>query len=191
MKRKIVSLLVFLTLVFTIFAIVPNVSAYDFPSTNEWNKNGTNPIRPGVIGPHVNLVEAGVGYVILEFNMPESYVACFEYRTNGDTSQASGDNYNPDIDDGLYPFYCVSGPDTRTETIYANDYVEIRSVFGGERDWDFDWTRFDVEQPSVVGGQFIPVDKTAILTPYIATMILAIIGLLIAIVYYKKDNKNQ
>ncbi len=185
--KKNVSTVVFLTLVTMILIILPTISAYDFPSTNEDNKNGTNPIRPGVIGPHVNLVEAGVGYVILEFNMPEPYTACFEYRTDGDTSQASGSNYNPGITDGLYPFYCVTGPDTRAETIYANEYVEVRSVFGGERDWDFNWTRFDVEPASTaVGGEFISVDKTAILTPYIVVPMVAILLVGALYVYYKR-----
>jgi len=37
-----------------------------------------------------------------------------------------------------------------------------------------------------VGGIFVPVDKTAILTPYIATMFLAIIGLIALAFYYKR-----
>ena len=144
MRKKYVSILISMALLMTTLAIVPGVSAYDFPSTNEDNKNGTNTARPGVIGPHVNLVEAGPGYVTLEFNMPESYLACFEYRTDGDASQITdpNGNFNPEIDE-LYPYYCLNGPETRTETIDCIGYVEIRSVFGGERDWDFDWTRFD------------------------------------------------
>jgi len=185
MKKKYVSILIFWTLVLMIIAVIPNVSAYDFPSTNEDNKNGTNPLRPGTIGPHVNLVEAGVGYVTLEFNMPEAYWACFEYRTDGDTSQSTGDNFNTEITDGLYPYYCLND-ETRTETINANEYVEVRLVFGGERDWDFDWTRFDVETATTVGGEFITVDKTAVMSPYIAFIILAIIGSLAVVIYYKK-----
>jgi hypothetical protein len=85
------------------------------------------------------------------------FVTCFEYRTDGDTSQIlaenGGVNYNPPATDGLYPFYCLAHPpgvyawaygDTLTETVHAMHYVEIRMVFGGETDERFDWTRFDV-----------------------------------------------
>ncbi len=72
------------------------------------------------------------------------FASCFEYRSDGDTSQKVGDtNYNPGITDGLYRFTCVNNS-TETETAHANDYVEIRMVFGAERDERFDWTRVDV-----------------------------------------------
>lgn len=38
-----------------------------------------------------------------------------------------------------------SGNLTLTETFLADAYVEIRLALGGERDWDFDWTRFPVQ----------------------------------------------
>jgi hypothetical protein len=43
--------------------------AYDYPSTNEWNRDGENPIRSG-IGPHVNLISADFDKITLEFVMP-------------------------------------------------------------------------------------------------------------------------
>ncbi len=48
--------------------------------------------------------------------------------------------------DGLYPFVCVNNT-TKTTTIPANDYIEVRMVFGAEADERFDWTEFDVPQP--------------------------------------------
>jgi hypothetical protein len=125
--------------------------AYDYPSTNEWNRDGENPIRSG-IGPHVNLISADFDKITLEFVMPYSYWACFEYRSDGDTSQAIDDNhYNPNLDDNLYKYVCLNN-ETIEKTIEANKYVEVRLAFGGERDWDFDWTSFYVS-PGIISPE--------------------------------------
>lgn len=117
------------------FGMVGIANAYTPPSTNDINRtNGW---------AHVDLVSAGVGEVTLNFISARAFYSCFEYRTDGDTSQASGDNYNTDITDGLYPYYCQNN-NSRTQTIHANGYVEVRMVFGAEDDERFDWTRFDV-----------------------------------------------
>ena len=93
---------------------------------------------------HVNQVFKGVGTTDLEFISERGFASCFEYRTDGDTSQKiAPDNYNTDITDGLYPFFCQND-NSRTKTIYAAGYVEVRMVFGAETDERFDWTRFDV-----------------------------------------------
>ncbi len=42
---------------------------------------------------------------------------------------------------------------TETLTLSALEYVEIRMVFGGERDERFDWTRVDVAVPGAHGLQ--------------------------------------
>lgn len=132
--------------IFSVFAlalvVVPSF-AYTFPSTNELNKNGQNPIRSG-IGPHVNVVSTGVGEVTLEFVMPQTYLGCFEYRSDGEPSQYGNIYPHPVIiGDFYYHYKCINNT-TFTKTFYADEYVEVRSAFGGERDWDFDWTRFNV-----------------------------------------------
>lgn len=110
------------------------------PSTNDINRtNGW---------AHVNQLSASVGETELEFVSTRNFLSCFEYRTDGDTSQVIGVNYNPAVTDGLYPFFCQNN-NSRTETISADEYVEVRMVFGAEGDERFDWTRFDVEQPVV------------------------------------------
>lgn len=110
-------------------------NGYTYPSTNDANRAAG--------GPHVNVVDTDIGEVTLEFVNPKSYVVCFEYRTDGDTSQAiDSTNYNPAVDD-LYPFFCMTN-DTRQMTFTPDEYVEVRSTFGAERDWDFDWTAFAV-----------------------------------------------
>ena len=122
----------------TIFAVVGLAEVNDVtPSTNDYNKDNGY--------AYVTRDEVGPGYGIFTFTTPNSWASCFEYRSDGDTSQTIGTNYNTDISDGLYPFTCVYG-DTATATVTrnANSYVEIRMVFGAERDERFDWTRFDV-----------------------------------------------
>ncbi|MGM0367975.1 MAG: DUF4214 domain-containing protein [Actinomycetota bacterium] len=127
---------------------------YEFPSTNEENKNGENSARPGVIGPHVNLVNAGIGEVTLEFVNPEPYLAGFEYRSDGNTNQAVGSNhFNPCLNDNLYPYIVLGGNETTEMTIAAKEYVEVRLTFGGERDWDFDWTAFYSEKAVITAIQ--------------------------------------
>lgn len=109
------------------------------PSTNDINRaNGW---------AHVDQVSVGVGTTDLQFISTRAFFSCFEYRTDGDTSQVlsenGGDNYNPAVTDGLYPYTCVNN-ESETLTILANEYVEVRMVFGAEEDERFDWTRFEV-----------------------------------------------
>jgi hypothetical protein len=114
---------------------LPALATGHAPSTNDANReNGW---------AHVN-VNVGIGEATVQFVSTRSFASCFEYRTDGDTTQKiAEDNYNSEVDDGLYPFVCVNNS-TELETLYANQYVEVRMVFGAERDERFDWTRFDV-----------------------------------------------
>jgi hypothetical protein len=83
----------------------------------------------------------------LKFISTRAFSSCFEYRTDGNTSQIisehGGINYNTSVTDGLYPYFCVNNSE-ETHTITASQYVEVRMVFGAERDERFDWTRFEV-----------------------------------------------
>ncbi len=89
-------------------------------------------------------VTPGVGTATLELHSTRSFLSCFEYRTDGDTSQRTSDNnYNVDITDGLYPFHCLKNS-VQTLTVTATAYVEVRMVFGSEGDERFDWTRFEM-----------------------------------------------
>jgi hypothetical protein len=119
--------------------------AYDpsaVPSTNDQNRtNGW---------AHVNEVDEGVGFTTLQFVSTRGFASCFEYRSDGDTTERLVDaaglaraNFNPAIDDGLYPFVCVNNS-TAFRTLFASEYVEVRMVFGAESDERFDWTMFDV-----------------------------------------------
>jgi hypothetical protein len=138
--RRIAALIITL-LAFAVLAVPALAVQNDItPSTNDINRtNGW---------AHVNQLSMDIGETDLEFVSTKSWLSCFEYRTDGDTSQAISDtNFNTAVTDGLYPYFCLSNT-TRTETIEAMHYVEVRMVFGGEGDERFDWTRFDVINPS-------------------------------------------
>lgn len=117
------------------------------PSTNEENK---------VKGwAHVDVsYDVNIGEVKLTFVQPRNFYACFEYRTDGNTSQMiDTENYNTDITDGLYPYVCLPTIGTETITLSADEYVEVRMVFGGETDERFDWTKFDVLGTKIPEGE--------------------------------------
>lgn len=106
-----------------------------FPSTNQDNlANGW---------AHVLFQDVEVGQVTLEFNQPRSFFACFEIRRDDEDPTETEDNFNPDVDDGLWEYRCLNGS-SLTETIAANQHVDIRMAFGAEADERFDWTRFYV-----------------------------------------------
>lgn len=126
------------------------VFAYSFPSTNDLNKNRQVPGRLGQDAPYVNQNNIGVGEVTLEFVNDSNSLAFFEYRIDGE-ALTSGTSHPVVSGDYIYPGVCVDGRDNPecspgpvTRTLNADEYVEIRLALGGERDWDFDWTRFDV-----------------------------------------------
>jgi hypothetical protein len=118
------------------------VEPYMFPSTNDINK------AEG--WPHVNLVSTGPGTVTLEFVNETNSLAFFEYRIDGLT--VGTDAHPVVVGDVIHPGICVDGrtppactpPRRVVETFSANEKVEVRLALGGERDWDFDWTPFEV-----------------------------------------------
>lgn len=104
------------------------------PSSNEANE--ANGWAHYVADP----TEEGVN---LDFVSTRSFASCFEYRSDGDVSQKISDtNDNPDIEDGLYPSVCVNN-ETESITVEADEYVEVRMVFGAESDERFDWERIN------------------------------------------------
>lgn len=110
------------------------------PSTNDNNRT---------LGwAHVDQLSMGIGTTDLAFISTRTFQSCFEYRSDGDTSQKISDtNYNSLITDGLYPFECMNNS-TLTKTITAKSYVEVRMVFGAESDERFGWTKFYVLGPA-------------------------------------------
>jgi hypothetical protein len=133
--KKITTILMIAALLFVFVGVAAAEVNSVTPSTNDINKtNGW---------AHVNEISSDVGEVTLELVSTRNFASCFEYRADGDTAQVIGVNFNTNIIDGLYPYFCKNNSNS-THTFYANEYVEIRMVFGAETDERFDWTRFDV-----------------------------------------------
>ena len=145
MTRKHIFLTIVITIIFgTMTAGFAN--AYDPPSTNDENRvNGW---------AHVNQIRVGIGEVELEFVQPRAFYSCFEYRTDGDTSQVIDEEHCleffgvPDTEDlQQYVDECLNVPSSLNIIISANEYVEVRMICGAEEDERFDWTRFEVLLP--------------------------------------------
>ena len=119
--------------------------AYDFPNTNDYN------IAEGL--PHVVKMSDAPGEVTLKFVNDTNSLAFFEYRIDGQI-RTSGNAHPVVTGDYIYPGVCVDNRatpaagcvagDSETRTFDATEKVEVRLALGGERDWDFDWTEFDV-----------------------------------------------
>jgi hypothetical protein len=135
MKKTILGLLS-LALLFGLGGITNAAVSAITPSTNDINKTKG--------WAHVNQLSQNIGETRLQFVSTRPFSSCFEYRTDGDTSQKKVEN-NPNtaITDGLYPWICVDNT-TTTKVIKANEYVEVRMVFGTRKEERFGWTRFDV-----------------------------------------------
>ena len=148
MKKFLIGFMVFVLVLFIVPAV--GYAWVTFPSTNELNKTQQVPGRIGQAAPYVNLVDVGVGYVTLDFvNKHTNSLAYFEVRIDGEVKTSGTTHPNPFVTDFIYPGVSVdtrgtSLPLTVTRTFNANEYIEVRLALGGERDWDFDWTRFDV-----------------------------------------------
>ncbi|KAB1187556.1 hypothetical protein GJR98_05725 [Haloferax sp. MBLA0077] len=128
-----------------------------WPSTNTLNKNKQAPGRVGQNAPYVEVDDVGPGAVTLNFVNQAPGLAYFEYRADGE-ELGSGNHPVVNADgehdvggspprDSIYSGVGVPSGNTETKTLEAKYYVEVRLALGGERDWDFDWVRFDVGQP--------------------------------------------
>jgi len=69
------------------------------PSTNDKNRTEG--------WAHFDVSDTRVGEVDIEFVSTRNLFSCFEYRRDGE-GPVSPDNFNPDIEDGLWPFVCVN-----------------------------------------------------------------------------------
>lgn len=90
---------------------------------------------------YVELIDSGPGYVELRF-VATSWPSWFEYRID-DVSPSSGTAHPTIAGEFIHPNVAVSAGNSTTR-IFSGSFVDIRSAFGPERDWDFDWTRFNI-----------------------------------------------
>ncbi|MCC7081710.1 MAG: PEP-CTERM sorting domain-containing protein [Burkholderiales bacterium] len=119
------------------FGWVPN-------STNALNYAKQVPGRVGQNAPYVLFNSATVGSVLLDFVNLAPGLAFFEIRIDG---VATGTSNHPVVTgDKIHTGgNGVSSGSSELAVAYAaSNYVDVRLALGGERDWDFDWVRFQV-----------------------------------------------
>lgn len=128
-----------------------NPFGWDPNSSNALNYDKQVPGRIGQDAPYVLFNSHTTGSVTLDFFNFAPGLAFFETRIDG-------------IATGATPHPVVTGDTIHTggtsvpaaldfvlgKTFNANSYVDIRLALGGERDWDFDWVRFEVAPSSSV-----------------------------------------
>lgn len=95
---------------------------------------------------HVLYGDAAVGTVTLDFISTRSFFSCFEYRIDDEANTVAGANPNPAVLDGRWTQVCRNN-NSGTIEITATTHVDVRMVYGAERDERFDWTRFYVLTP--------------------------------------------
>ena len=123
-------------------ALVGTVAiAYTYPSTNAANRAADH--------PYVKKVTTGPGMVKLKFVNNTNSLAFFEYRIDG--KKVSGTPHPVVSSSVIFPGVCVDGradPICEAGPVFqkftAKKTVEVRLALGGERDWDFNWTKFRV-----------------------------------------------
>ena len=147
------------TVVFAVFGLFAFPQAQAVPLTGTevgntfgWTPNSTNllnsesnaPGREGELAPHVLFDSNAIGEVTLNFINLSPALAFFEIRTDG---VATGTTAHPVvIGDLIHVGNTVAAGTTETGLMFsALNFVDVRLALGGERDWDFDWVRFEVQ----------------------------------------------
>lgn len=124
----------------------PNTFGWTPNSTNALNYAQQTPGRIGQVAPFVIFHDMNPGELTLSFSNGASGVAFFETRINGvqtgstphavvigDTQHTGGTLVTSGTLNFLKTFFVAEG-----------GLVEIRLALGAERDWDFDWTGWEV-----------------------------------------------
>lgn len=129
-------------------------------NTFGWTPASTNALNyaketPGYVGldtPYVLFNTSSVGSITLDFVGPYVGLSFFELRIDDIPSGAT--SHPVVVGDTIHAGVSVSAGGSRTETLAATNYIDVRLALGGERDFDFDWTRFyvaaDVPEPATL-----------------------------------------
>lgn len=128
---------------------VGNSFGWEPNSTNELNFNKLVPGRIGQTVPYVLFSSNSTGSVTLDFFNHGPGLAFFETRIDG---VATGSTPHPVVlGDTIHTggTAVATGTELLGKEFFATSYVDIRLALGGERDWDFDWVRFEVAQNAV------------------------------------------
>jgi hypothetical protein len=119
-------------------------------STNALNFASQAPGHIGQASPYVLFNTNAIGSVTLDFFNLAPGLAFFETRID---DIATGANAHPVVvGDTIHTggTAVLTGTSVLGKTFLANNYVDIRLALGGERDWDFDWVRFEVQSANAV-----------------------------------------
>lgn len=128
---------------------VGNTFGWSPNSTNALNYNLLVPGRVGQTAPYVLFNSNTTGSVLLDFFNYGPGLAFFETRIDG---IATGGTAHPVVlGDTIHTggTAVATGTELLSKEFFATNYVDIRLALGGERDWDFDWVRFEVAQNAV------------------------------------------
>lgn len=165
-RRFLLSLTALSLLLSPVFSVVsPHIATAaapdPFPSTNATNLSLGN--------PYVEEVSKTPTSVTLRFVNPKSFTVWFERRIDNAPSTLTA-KYGPcrvgnpslpsacagkrylEEDDLSYPSVSVPANTSTLRTFTATSNVAVRSTFGPERSWDFDWTTFNVLTPPVASA---------------------------------------
>lgn len=111
-------------------------------STNALNYAEMTPGHVGGISPYVLFNSNTPSSVTLDFFNMAPGVEYFEYRIDGvDTGTTP---HEVVIGDKEHPGVFLWSDTSAVETFTASHYVDVRLALGGESDFRFDWTRFQV-----------------------------------------------
>ncbi|PWJ12106.1 VPLPA-CTERM sorting domain-containing protein [Jannaschia seohaensis] len=114
-------------------------------STNLLNSLSQTPGRVGQVAPHVLLSSTGIGSVTLDFfNLGSAGLAFFEIRYDGVQTGTTAHPVVPNDTIHTGGIAVSAGTSGLGLTFFANETVDVRLALGGERDFDFDWTTFNV-----------------------------------------------
>lgn len=121
-------------------------------STNLLNSQSSPPKQLPYVFATDSMAPVGTtaGSIDFTFVGPYAGIAYFEYRLDG---AAAGSTTHPVVPaDTIHSGVYVGTLGTVDQTLTAFNYIDVRLALGGERDWDFGWTRFDVPE-----GQAAPI----------------------------------
>ena len=115
---------------------------WDAPSTNALNYAKEVPGREGQDAPYVLFNSSTANTITLDFFNYAPGLAFFEVRID---DIPTGANPHPVVSgDTIHSGVSVASGTETTRTFNVLNHIDVRLALGGERDWDFDWVRFEI-----------------------------------------------
>ena len=136
-----------------------------------WTPASTNLANSTGPGGYVLFNAATIDSITLDFFGASAGFSFFEIRIDDVATGSTGHPVVPGDTIHTGGVGVNAGATTQETFSPVNSFVDVRLALGGERDWDFDWTRFYVES-SQTGNQ-VPVPAPLLLM----SLGLAVLGL--------------